>query len=66
MIRVLKNKLKYSEETVEDKFMYQDRKETERELKVAQQILKDMPKPANQKNFKSRVWNKIKYEEHRK
>ncbi len=66
LVDILEKKLEYAEDDVDNKFMFQDKDETKKELEVAKKILKDIPTPVDPKSFKDRVWNIMEYEEHRK
>ncbi len=66
LIKMLEEKLKYAEEQVDDKFMYQDKKETLKELETAKKILEMIPKPIDDKRLKERVWNPLDYDEYRR
>lgn len=68
LIEALEEKLKSAEETVRDPFMYQDKAEVERELKVSKAILEDLTNPTQAaekpEKFKERVWNPMQYRDY--
>jgi sulfate adenylyltransferase len=65
LANALKDKVKSAEEVVGDKFMYQDKREAERELKSSVEILSNIPKKVPPKGYKRRIWNPLPYEEYR-
>ena len=65
VIEDLKEKVKMASDSTSDEFMYQDKKEAERELKVAKQILEDMPAALRADNMGYRTWNPLPYDRYR-
>lgn len=61
----LKEKVNQAPEVASDEFMYQDRKEAEKELEVANKIMKDLSKPLDRDNFTYRIWNEVSYSRYR-
>src|SRR5699024_6914307 len=61
----LKEKVSNAPDETSDEFMYQDKKEAERELVVAQKIINDIPKALNNENMNYRTWNTLPYERYR-
>src|SRR5699024_12580213 len=61
----LEEKVNQAPEAASDEFMYQDKAEAERELKVAQQILKDIPPALRSEKLNYRVWNLLPYHRYR-
>jgi len=57
----LEEKVKQAPDKASDEFMYQDKSEAEKELKVAKQILDDLPKSVRGEDVKYRVWNGLPY-----
>jgi sulfate adenylyltransferase len=64
LIEALEQKVAIAPQTVEDPFMYQERREAERELAVARRILAEL-KSAAPPDFAARVWNQRQYEDYR-
>jgi sulfate adenylyltransferase len=54
VIQDLKEKVQQAPEIASDEFMYQDKEEAERELKVAKKIKQDIAKPIHTKNLEYR------------
>lgn len=65
VIQDLKEKVKQASKTASDEFMYQDKEEAKKELKVAEMILKEMPKPIRNKDLEYRTWNLLPYKRYR-
>src|SRR5690625_3602464 len=65
VIKDLKSKIKQAPEIASDEFMYQDKEEAERELKVAERISKVIPKAIHTKNLGYRTWNQLPYKRYR-
>lgn len=61
VIEDLEEKVLQAPEVASDEFMYQDKKEAERELKVARQIYDDIPKALSDETLQYRVWNLLPY-----
>ncbi|MEE8167308.1 MAG: sulfate adenylyltransferase [Candidatus Hydrothermarchaeales archaeon] len=64
LISALEEKVKVASEKVHDPFMYQDKAEAERELRVAKLILGDLQRPGPEE-FTSRIWNPMEFEAYR-
>jgi len=64
LIQALEQKVAIAPTTVEDRYMYQDREEAERELQVARKILDDLRHGADT-DFRERVWNQRPYDDYR-
>lgn len=65
VIENLEEKVKQASDSASDEFMYQDKKEAERELKVAKQILEEMPAPLRSEQLEYRTWNPLPYDRYR-
>lgn len=65
VIQDLKEKVEQASKTASDEFMYQDKEEAKKELKVAEMILKEMPKPIRNKDLEYRTWNLLPYNRYR-
>ena len=65
VIQDLKEKVQQAPEIASDEFMYQDKEEAERELKVAKKIKQDIAKPIHTKNLEYRTWNLLPYKRYR-
>lgn len=65
VIQDLKEKVEQASKTASDEFMYQDKEEAMKELKVAEMILKEMPKPIRNKDLEYRTWNLLPYKRYR-
>lgn len=65
VIQDLKEKVEQASKTASDEFMYQDKEEAKKELKVAEMILKEMPKPIRNKDLEYRTWNLLPYKRYR-
>lgn len=65
VIQDLKEKVEQASKTASDEFMYQDKEEAMKELKVAEMILKEMPKPIRNKDLEYRTWNLLPYNRYR-
>lgn len=61
----LKEKVKQAPATASDEYMYQDKEEAERELEVAEKILRDIPKALRDDDFDYRTWNTLPYNRYR-
>jgi sulfate adenylyltransferase len=64
LIEALEQKLAIATEAVDDPYMYQDRAEAGRELRVARRILEEI-RNAAPADFAARVWNQRPYEDYR-
>src|SRR3989441_1021446 len=64
LIEALEQKVAIAPVSVEDPYMYQDREEAERELRVARKILDDLRR-GGEAEFSGRVWNQRPYEDYR-
>ena len=64
LIQALEQKVAIAPPAVEDRYMYQDREEAERELQVARKILDDLRYGADT-DFHERVWNQRPYDDYR-
>jgi sulfate adenylyltransferase len=64
LIQALEQKVAIAPSAVEDRFMYQDREEAERELQVARKILDDL-RHGGDTDFRERVWNQRPYDDYR-
>lgn len=65
VIESLKEKVNDAPEKASDEFMYQDRSEAEKELIVAQRILKDIPNSIRSEDLQYRIWNTLSYDRYR-
>ncbi len=65
VVQNLEEKVNQAPDVASDEFMYQDKAEAERELKVAQQILKDIPPALRSEKLNYRVWNLLPYHRYR-
>lgn len=65
VIEDLEEKVKQAPTTASDEFMYQDKKETERELEVAKQILEEIPGVLRAEDLAYRTWNTLPYKRYR-
>lgn len=61
----LKEKVKQAPAAASDEYMYQDKEEAERELDVAEKILRDIPKALRDDDFDYRTWNTMPYNRYR-
>jgi len=61
VISDLEEKVAQAPDKASDEFMYQDKSEAEKELKVAKQILADLPKSLRGEDVEYRVWNALPY-----
>lgn len=61
VVKDLKSKVKQAPEIASDEFMYQDKEEAERELKVAERIARVIPKAIHTENLGYRTWNPLPY-----
>lgn len=61
----LETKVKQAPTKASDEFMYQDRKEAEKELEVAIKILNDIPPTLRQEDIEYRTWNTLPYHRYR-
>lgn len=61
----LQEKLAQAADDASDEFMYQDRKEAERELAVAEQIKADLAPVLEEENLRYRTWNPLPYKRYR-
>jgi sulfate adenylyltransferase len=64
LIEALEQKVAIAADAVEDPYMYQDRQESERELRVARLILEELRR-GEVADFRARVWNQRPYEDYR-
>lgn len=64
LVEVLREKVKASPEAVRDPFMYQDRAEAERELRVAERMLESLQRPVPPEGYQERIWNPLDYEDY--
>lgn len=65
VIENLEEKVKQAPEKASDEFMYQDKKEAQKELQVAKQILNDLPPAIHSDQLSYRVWNPLPYYRYR-
>jgi sulfate adenylyltransferase len=65
VIEDLEEKVKQAPEVASDEFMYQDRKEAERELEVARKIKQDIPPLLRKEDVQYRIWNPLPYQRYR-
>lgn len=65
VISDLEEKVKQAPETASDEFMYQDKKEAEKEFAVAKQILEQIPQALEEEDLKYRIWNPLPYHRYR-
>lgn len=65
IISDLEEKVSQAPKTASDEYMYQDKEEAQKELEVARQILKEIPKELRQEELKYRVWNIADYDHYR-
>ena len=65
VVESLKEKVSIAPDETTEEFMYQDKKEAERELVVAQKIINDIPKALNHENMDYRTWNALPYDRYR-
>src|SRR5690625_3916865 len=65
IISDLQEKLDQAPEQASDEFMYQDKTETERELKAAKELLQDIPTALTPDKMKGRAWNALPYKRYR-
>lgn len=59
----LEEKVEQAPEVASDEFMYQDKKEAEKELEVARKILDDIPSPLRKDEIRYRTWNPLPYQD---
>jgi len=64
LIEALEQKVGVAPASVEDPYMYQDREEAERELRVARTILDDLRR-GGEAEWSARIWNQRPYEDYR-
>jgi sulfate adenylyltransferase len=64
LIEALQQKVAIAPASVEDPYMYQDREEAERELRIAMQILDDLRR-GDGADYRARVWNQRSYDDYR-
>jgi sulfate adenylyltransferase len=64
LIEALQEKVAIAPISVEDPYMYQDREEAERELRVARAILDDLRR-GGEAQWQERVWNQRPYDDYR-
>ena len=64
LIEALEQKVAIAPASVEDPYMYQDREEAERELRVARTILEDLRR-GGESEWIARIWNQRPYEDYR-
>lgn len=65
LIQDLKAKAEQASDVASDEFMYQDKKETQRELEAAYQILNDLPSALTKEDVDYRTWNTLPYTHYR-
>lgn len=65
VIADLEEKVQQAPDIASDEFMYQDKKEAQKELEVAQKILKDIPSPLRNEEIAYRTWNALPYGRYR-
>lgn len=65
LIQDLKAKAEQASDVASDEFMYQDKKETQRELEAAYQILNDLPSALTKEDVDYRTWNTLPYAHYR-
>lgn len=65
VITDLEEKAKAAPGSTSDEFMYQDQKESDRELEVAREILRDIPRPLHAKEIRYRTWNPLPYQRYK-
>lgn len=65
LIAELESKFETASEVASDEFMYQDRAESERELKAARELLADMPVNVSHESITARAWNALPYARYR-
>jgi len=65
VVEYLEEKVDKAPDTASDEFMYQDKEEAERELKVARRMLEDIPAPLRSEALKYRTWNSMPYDRYR-
>lgn len=65
VIADLKEKVDMAPEEASDEFMYQDKKESEKELEVARRIMQDIPPTLRKEEIKYRTWNPLPYNRYR-
>lgn len=64
-IEDLEEKVQLAPEVASDEFMYQDKEEAQRELRVARRILEDIPPSFHSEDLKYRSWNPLPYDRYR-
>ncbi len=64
LVEALEQKVASAPAAVDDPFMYQDREEAERELRIARQILDDLRRGQGA-DFGARVWNQRPYDDYK-
>lgn len=65
VIENLQEKVERAPEQASDEFLYQDKKEAEKELEVAKKILDDIPKSLRKEDLAYRTWNPLPYKRYR-
>lgn len=65
VIQDLEEKVALAPISASDEFMYQDQKESQRELEVAKKILNDIPKAFHADDLEYRTWNLLPYNRYR-
>src|SRR5699024_1419382 len=65
VVQNLEEKVNQAPDVASDEYMYQDKAEAERELKVAQQILNDIQSALRSEELSYRVWNLLPYHRYR-
>lgn len=65
VIENLKEKVKQASESASDEFLYQDKNEAQRELDVAERILKEIPAALRKEDLAYRTWNPLPYKRYR-
>ena len=65
VVQDLEQKVKQASTDASDEFMYQDKKESQRELEVARKILEDIPRGLSAEEMAYRTWNHLPYGRYR-
>lgn len=65
VIEYLEEKVRIASDELIDEFLYQDKAEAQRELKVARKILKDTPPALRREDIEYRIWNPLPYKRYR-
>src|SRR5690625_3436363 len=61
----LEEKVKQAPDKTSDEYMYQDKNEAEKELKVAKRILEEIPSSLDEEKLSYRTWNPMPYDKYR-